>query len=263
VAEPYYADEQVTLYLGDCREVLEWLTADVLVTDPPYGRRWKQGQLHGRKDAVNGHWVSDGHECIAGDEDCAVRDEALSLWGWRAHVAVVFGDLNLPPPAGSKQTLIYPKPPPAGLRGATAGFRRDVEGIYLVGPWPSGIGGRTSVIATGSRVQGNGGCQSRYGHPHAKPVDVLETLISACPPGTIADPFAGSGSTLVAARNLGRLAIGVEIDERYCEAAARRLSQGVLVLPCRGGAASRAGRPRGGGSWVRVNPGSAGSHRTA
>jgi site-specific DNA-methyltransferase (adenine-specific) len=111
------------------------------------------------------------------------------------------------------------------------GFRRDLEAVYLVGKWPSALGGRSSLLRTGARLQGtSNGTSGRYGHPHAKPVDVMEQLISACPPGVIADPFAGAGSTLIAARNFGRRAIGVEVDEGYAEKAALRLSQCVMDL---------------------------------
>lgn len=216
--EPFYSDGRVTLYLGDCRAVQAWRLADVLVTDPPYGRAWKQRELHGRLSR------SDAHAGIAGDDDTSVRDAALALWGDRP--AVVFGDLMLAPPSGNKLTMVYRKPPNSGARGTVGGFRRDAEAIYLLGSWRTGLGGKSSVIATAARSQGNPfSVQGRYGHPHAKPVDVMETLIAACPPGTIADPFAGSGSTLVAARNLGRRAVGVELEERYAERAARRLSQ--------------------------------------
>jgi site-specific DNA-methyltransferase (adenine-specific) len=214
----------VTLWLGDCREVTEWLAADVLVTDPPYGRAWKQGTIRGHGSPGRGHHA--GHEGIAGDENTGLRDWVLSAWGDRS--AIVFGDLTLAPAPGTRQTLIFGKPSNAGLRGAMGGFRRDAEAVYLVGPWPSGLGGRSSILITGATKYGSGGPSDRYGHPHAKPVDVMEQLIAACPPGTIADPFAGSGSTLVAARNAGRRAIGVELEERYCEMAARRLAQGTL-----------------------------------
>jgi hypothetical protein len=221
--QPYYADGQVTLYRGDCREITNWRAADVLVTDPPYGRGWKQGELDRRPN---------GHGGIANDLDTSVRDDALTAWG-PLRPAVVFGDPMLPPPGRTKLVGFYRKPSNAGTRGAIGGFRRDVEVFYLLGPWPTGLGGRSSIVVTMTGSQGNPSSpQGRYGHPHAKPVDVMEQLIEACPPGLIADPFAGSGSTLVAARNLGRRAIGVELDERYCETIAKRLSADVLPLTC-------------------------------
>lgn len=219
---PYYEDAQVTLFHGDCREITEWLVADVLVTDPPYGRGWKQGDLNPKSTK------SSKHAGIAGDSDTGDRDEVLGLWAPR--LAIMFGDLMLPPPRGNKQVLIYRKPTNAGARGAVAGRRRDVEAVYLVGPWPAGLGGETSIITTGARSQGNpSSCQGRYDHPHAKPLDVMETLVGITPAGAvIADPFAGSGSTLVAAKLQGRRAVGVELEERYCEIAAQRLAQDVL-----------------------------------
>ncbi len=222
----YYSDDLVTLYHGKAEEVTEWLTADVLVTDPPYGIAWKTGgylKTPGRKA------LSRANPGITGDEDSSARDGALEMWG--SGCAAVFGSPVLPPPRGTRQVLFYRKPSDAGIRGALAGFRRDVEAVYLLGPWPAGIGGRSSVLETAApKVGTQYGPAGRYGHPHAKPLDVMEELIEACPPGVIADPFFGSGSTLVAARNLGRRAIGVEVEERYCEIAARRLQQGALTF---------------------------------
>jgi len=219
VPSVYYEDDLVQLHCGDCRDITAWLAADVLITDPPYGRDWRQGML--------GH--NDGLAGIIGDKDTSLRDWILEAWGNRP--AIMFGDLMLPPPAGCKQVLAYRKTTNSGVRGATGGFRRDLEAIYLIGAWPSGIGGRSSLLATNARSQGGEhGLSGRYGHPHAKPVDVMETLIGACPDGVIADPCAGGGSTLIAARNLGRKIIGVEIDEQYCREAAKRLAQQPLAL---------------------------------
>lgn len=221
--KPYYEDESVVLIHGDCLTITEWLDADVLVTDPPYGRGWTAGQ--GLTNSRGQGLGSKSAPGIANDESTATRDAALDAWGDR--LAVVFGDLLCPQPARAVQALIYGKAADAGVKGARAGFRRDVEGVYLCGPWPVGVGGITSILRSSSWVAGPTSPAYRYGHPHAKPLDILEPLI-ALADGTIADPFAGSGSTLVAAKALGRKAIGVELEERYCEIAARRLAQDVL-----------------------------------
>lgn len=212
--EPYYQDDAVTLYHGDCREIADWLAADVLVTDPPYGIAWTRGRYNGAEQ----------HAGIAHDTTTGTRDAALVAWGCRP--AAVFGDFALAP-SGTVQTLIWRKPSDAGIFGSRVGWRRDAEAVYLVGDWPLGVAARSSVIVSNAAMSAY---TKRTGHPHTKPVDVMEQLIGACPPGVIADPFAGSGSTLVAARNLGRRAVGVEIDEKYCETTARRLAQDVLPI---------------------------------
>ncbi len=215
--EPYYSDDLVTLYHGDCREVTAWLEADVLVTDPPYGIGWSIGTNKAAK--------SKAHAGIANDTDTTCRDAALELWGSRP--AAIFGTWAAPL-GGARQTLVWRKPVDAGVVGSTTGYRRDTELIFLTGAWPIRNSRWSSVIET------NGG-KARYlnGHPHAKPDHLMQTLIERCPDGVVAEPFAGSGSTLVAAKALGRRAIGVELDERYCEIAARRLAQDTLF----GGAA--------------------------
>lgn len=221
---PYYADDRVTLYHGDCREITEWLAADVLVMDPPYGIGWKKG--------LNKAAGSRAHAGIANDSDTSVRDAILVRWGDRP--AMVFGSFYAPPPV-HRQILVWRKPPDAGVVGSVIGWRRDVEPVFVSGPWPKRPPSWSSVLESRTAmIGGSAGPAGRYGHPHAKPIDLMEQLIDACPTGVIADPFAGSGSTLVAARNLGRHAIGVELEERYCEVIARRLAQDVLPLGMEG-----------------------------
>lgn len=219
----YYEDEYVQLHHGDCMKVDAWLGADVLVTDPPYGRAWRQGLIKEKRypKAMN----AASHDGIAGDDTTEVRDDALTAWG-DARPWVAFGDLMLQPPRGTKLVCVYYKAVAnAGLRGAIDDVRRDAEAIYLGGKRKSGIGGRSSVFRFGGAISGTEGIATATGHPHTKPVGLMEELISLSPPGVVADPFAGSGSTLIAARNLGRKAIGVEVEEKYCEIIARRLSQ--------------------------------------
>ncbi|MHB1554493.1 MAG: DNA methyltransferase [Acidimicrobiales bacterium] len=217
-AAPIFADDLATLYHADCRQQTAWLDADFLVTDPPYGIAWRQGGLLGGTRDLG----------IVGDDDTSVRDEVLAMWG-TTRPAVVFGWLKLAPPKDTPQVLVYRKPPDSGVRGSTAGFRRDIEAVYLLGPWPLGIGGRSSVIETGHRhVGSHTGLAAASGHPHAKPLDVLALLIGLHP-GVVADPFCGSGSTLVAARQLGRPAIGVEVTAAYAATAAARLAQGCFA----------------------------------
>jgi site-specific DNA-methyltransferase (adenine-specific) len=245
--DPYYHDGQVTLWCGDARQIATWLAADVLVTDPPYGVQAKRRR---------GTWSmpEERADAIAGDTDTEVRDTILGMWAqralpgdttipvdaWWGRPAVVFGAVGMEAPYPTRKTLIYRKPPDAGTHGAVAGFRHDVEAVYLMGRpglWPTDIGGRSSVLTTGARsVGGPGGPAARYGHQHAKPVDVMEELVrltmwpvkAHTQPWTVADPFAGAGSTIVAARNLGLSVLAVELEEPNCERIVARLKQGAL-----------------------------------
>ncbi len=219
--KPYYSHAGITIYHGDCREIMPGITADVLVTDPPYGIAYDSGWA---RDSVNdgGSYVNtDGH--IANDCDASTRDAVLELWPDSAP-ALVFGSIRAPLPDGWKQALVWDKGDAAGMGDLSIPWKPNWELVFVLGSgWRSE--NRTSGVLRADNISrlSMGRC-----HPHMKPVALLREMIRKCPPGTILDPFMGSGTTLVAAKDLGRKAIGIEIEERYCEIAAKRLSQEVL-----------------------------------
>lgn len=218
---PYYQNDHVTLWHGDCREQTAWLEADVLVTDPPYGIDY---QSNSRRDTLA--------RSIEGDKDTRARDTALGFWR-KAHgedaPALVFGTWRIKRPSRTRQVLVWDTKGALGMGAMDLPWKPAHQEVYVIGR--GFVGRRTSDVLTYAPVQS----MSRNGreHPHQKPVPLMRDLISKTT-GIVADPFAGSGSTLVAAAMLGRRAVGIELDERYCEVIARRLAQGVLDF---GGAA--------------------------
>jgi site-specific DNA-methyltransferase (adenine-specific) len=201
---PYYKDDYATIYNGDCLEITEWTLADVMLSDVPYGMSYRSG------------WTG---STIANDGTVDVRDRAISLWGDRP--AIVFGRWSEPRPVGTRMVLLWDKGDWPGMGDLSLPWGPSTEEIYVIGyGW---VGKRRGQILRDPKRPSNTSL-----HPTEKPVGLMEMLVRSCPPGIIADPFMGSGSTLVAARNLGRKSIGVELREDYCEIAAKRLSQQTL-----------------------------------
>jgi len=209
--EPYYDDGQVQIWHGDVRDHPHLLSAGVLVTDPPYGIGYRSG--HPRREG--------NARSIAGDEDTSLRDFVLGCW---RGPALVFGSWRRPRPAETRMVLVWDKGGALGSGDLSLPWKPDHEEVYVLGSGFVGTRDCGSVLrCPPEQAVGRA-------HPHQKPVRLMSMLLAKCPPGAVLDPFMGSGSTLVAAKSLGRRAVGIEIEERYCEIAAKRCAQGVLDL---------------------------------
>jgi site-specific DNA-methyltransferase (adenine-specific) len=252
VIAPYYADDAVTLYHGDCREILPTLgavVADICVTDPPYGETslaWDR-------------WPADWPGLIA-----RCLPESTSLWCfgsmrmfldrkyefrlWRLAQDIIWEKPRIRGPATDRFARVH-EHAVHWYRGPWADVHKEAPRVDTYGPrviatrvvepddgtkvHPISFTGAYADDGTRlmkSIIPGTAGDPRRILHPTQKPTEVLSPLIAySCPPGgTVLDPFAGSGSTLAAARSLGRNAVGIEASERYCEIAAKRLAQGDL-----------------------------------
>lgn len=224
--KPYYQDDFVTIYHGDCREIVPTLGKfDLLLTDPPYGT--DKGRGYGRT-GLNGRGNSGEH--IVGDEDLTSMSEGLTACLTSANQAAVFISPRKMPETFDAiratqwrflDTLVWDK----AIPGLSEGVRYQHENICLLynGEKPK-LNHCLSVIRR--TIESRGGV-----HPHQKPVDLIAAIIEVFPnTETILDPFAGSGTTGRAAKDLGRKCTLIEREEKYCEIAARRMQQEVLAL---------------------------------
>jgi len=226
--KPYYEHAGITIYHGDCREVLPHVTADVLVTDPPYGVNLGNhgGASDGRHDhvLVKGPYASyaDTPENFVDVVVPAVR-AALAIVKRGAVFCAGHMAFMLPMPAAIGGVFL-----PAATGRCAWGYNSFAHCLLYgaapdlnLGAKPIGI--RSTATAEPSK------------HPCPKPLKWMTWVVGLTSRSgdVVIDPFMGGGTTLVAAKNLaaknlGRRAIGIELEERYCEIAAKRLSQEVL-----------------------------------
>ncbi len=244
---PYYEDASTVLYHGDMREILPELdgTYDCAVTDPPYGEtslawdRWPAGWPSLVATVTSSMWCFGSARMFD-----TYRDDLLS--DWRMSQDVIWSKGR---GVGSVTDRFYRTHEHARhyYRGAWGQVHHESPRAPVYGVRPGRVVQRPGTGKTwhGDRADSTwtddgtrmvktvidvAGLWGQDGHPTQKPLGILDPLIRyACPPGgTVLDPFAGSGSTADAARASGRRAVLIEGYESYCEAIARRLSQGDL-----------------------------------
>lgn len=240
---PYYEHGGITIYHGDCREILPTLSGvDAIVTDPPYGLSLIGERHEGRAgcgvrnlDFFPNDSLEDGFrhvETIFAGTACLLAHGVVYAWlghhqfarattlfhdaGWQTRFLVWNRTAPVPPPPWSGW--------PSGATLCLFAYRAGKKWCAHPREMP-----RSNVLTCDNFRAGNG---DKNGHPtQMNPYLVGEPIRCSTEPGDlILDPFMGSGTTLIAAKDLGRRAIGIEIEERYCEIAAKRLAQEVLPL---------------------------------
>jgi site-specific DNA-methyltransferase (adenine-specific) len=216
---PYYDDGTCVIYHGDCREVLTTLEFDLIVTDPPYGvhlnTKYSRSSGNATWRRAKGEYRGKDYPPVAGDD--GPFDPAPFL----AWPCVFFGADN------------FARRLPEGGTWHVWDKREELRSNFMADcefAWTSYESKPSRVFRHKWLGYMRASEVGDHFHPTQKPTALMRWLLNAAPPGTVLDPFMGSGTTLRAAKDLGRNAIGVELEERYCEIAAKRLGQGVLPL---------------------------------
>jgi site-specific DNA-methyltransferase (adenine-specific) len=240
--KPYYDDGQVTIYHGDCRDVLPSLRGiDLVFTSPPYNLGRVSGAYANMREGYLSH-----DDAMPDEQYVEWQRNALSMM-WESlsddgaifynHKQVIRDGVALlptrliPPEVLLRQVIIWNRR--IGMNWSPSHFVPQHEWVLLLAKPEFRL--RDRGASSPGDVWNINVEQDRGSlHPCAFPTSLPTTAIGATTSWTVLDPFMGSGSTLRSALDLGRRAIGIEVEERYCEVAVQRLAQGALDL---GGAA--------------------------
>lgn len=220
--KPYYQDDWATIYHGDCREFFDIIpTGSVLLTDPVYGinggkggdsRKYAKGKYASDKFDDNEEYVKS--VCVPSIEKILIKS--------------IRGAIT----PGIRCMYFYPRPQDIGCLWTPAACTHGPWGLTTMQPilyygkdYRAGI----NPLPSGKQVTEQ---SENNGHPCPKPINAWKWLLDKVSQSNdiVIDPFMGSGTTLVAAKQLNRKSIGIEIEEKYCEIAANRLRQEVLDL---------------------------------
>lgn len=215
---PYYERAGISIYLGDCREVLPSMDVrrfDAVATDPPYASAAATATTGWSKGIHGGNWGDMSLVRLMVESTLAPLTQAHALWWFtdqHAHAATVPVLFRKYP---TVQTITWDR----DVLGMGAGYRRQTEFI---------LHGRTQNAPPFTSNSERDLIRLRppkrtSGHPSEKPIELMTRILQPSAWTTVLDPYAGSGTTLLAAKALGRRAVGIEIEERYCEIAAKRL----------------------------------------
>jgi len=228
----YFEDDDVIIYCDDCRNVLSLLpdrSIDLVLTDPPYGIGIHYSKAY--DDKRDGYW-----EWFVPVVDAMVKIGKVTIFTHRngesqKHIH------------GWDWMGVWNKPGSFGARIGNSAILPHWEPIYFYGIHSAGVYGEycpdvltfNPVKSSGSSLIGREKWQMAAffdNHPCPKPIGLFQKLAQVFSPdgGIILDPFLGSGTTAYCAKKLGRKCIGIEIEEKYCEIAAKRLSQSVMKI---------------------------------
>ena len=226
---PYFDDGQIQIWHADCRDVLPILGIDdswVVISDPPYGTGGWRRLESGRGDDPTASLIVEAWDDGAVEwlGDCTGAAAVLTFWPpARTSRLLPFADaIGL-----TKHRAVYlRKPDPKPQVGGRISW--SVEPVWVLSRDGYVLYGKADWHEA-SVPRANRDLES-VGHPYQKPLSAMRWLVEMTREPIVLDPFMGSGSTLRAAKDCGRMAVGIESDERYCEIAVKRLQQAVLPM---------------------------------